>query len=185
MHVMNETYERYCERNVHQDVVAVRRDEQDTWQTPKRDSHRNVDQLDEVPNESHNSESDSDSLGNLNKFCKGCQLCVRKLCLSERTFVGRLGTPGKELKTKVRRCESRRLDSACLVTLTDELLGNVDELLELVGHGGGRNERRYWGLLERGRERNAAGGTRLQSASTCLSSITRPSVVHKRSSTLQ
>ena len=76
MHVMNETYERDCERNVHQDVVAVRRDEQDTWQTPKRDSHRNVDQLDEVPNESHNSESDSDSLGNLNKFCKGCELCM-------------------------------------------------------------------------------------------------------------
>ena len=92
-----------------------------------------MDQLDEVTNESHNSKPDSDSLGNLNKFCKGCELCIRKLCLSEWTFVGRLGTPGKELKTKVSRCESRRLDSACLIALTDELLGNVDELLELVG----------------------------------------------------
>ena len=71
--------------------------------------------------------------------------------------MGRLGTPGKELKTKVSRCESRRLDSACLIALTDELLGNVDELLELVGHCGGRDGRRYSGYFWGERGKGVAG----------------------------
>ena len=66
-----------------------------------------------------------------------------------------LGAPGEELPRHcVRSISVRRpMGVTHLVAVADELLRNVDELLELVRHGGGRYRERYRGYFCGERER--------------------------------
>ena len=73
--------------------------------------------------------------------------------------MGWLGTPGEELGGNVLGDDiSSVWQSTHLVALANELLGNINELLELVGHGGGRDGRRYSGYFWGERGKGVAGG---------------------------
>ena len=60
--------------------------------------HGNVDELDEVSNETHDRETDSDSLGDLYKLCTQVLGSDWASLLYWQTFVGGLRAPGEELQ---------------------------------------------------------------------------------------
>ena len=62
------------------------------------DVHWDVDELDEVSNETHDRETDSDSLGDLDKLCTQVLGSNWASLLSWQTFVGGLRAPGEELE---------------------------------------------------------------------------------------
>ena len=104
-----------------------------------------MDELDEVADEAHDRETNRDRLRDLDELCSqrsDIAEAAKSPC-SVQTFVRRLGTPSEELESASQEpFRSLQLENTHLVTLANELLGNVDELLELVGHGGLWNESR-------------------------------------------
>jgi hypothetical protein len=101
-------------------------------------SHGNMDELYQVTNKPHDSETDRDSLGNLDKFyaskqhmnrCTGVtkdqikDLFERVLCIEQGTMKG---TEGETWS-----CDCRMTN---LISLADKLLRYVEELLEFFGH---------------------------------------------------
>lgn len=95
-----------------------------------------VDQLDEVADDAHDAEADRDSLAELDVLWgKVSARDTFHVVSSARTLLSRLGTPVDELEKKASAWLAQRHQHTTHVrALLDEGLGDLDKLLEGLGH---------------------------------------------------
>ena len=107
-----------------------------------QNSHRDVDELDEVTQKTHDGKADRNSFGDLDKFYK-CQCSMRELSTSTASessvpfcegFVHRVKNCQGSVSIPTKLCAQ---SFAYLLAILDELLGNLNKFLEFLRHGCG------------------------------------------------